>query len=95
MPHLKSGSEARRSVGVIGLGQMGRGIAANLDRAGLLRAVFDMLGKAALDRRLQRSHHRETVKRSSRSGSGRTGWIASRPSGARNDEVRGALAMTL
>jgi 3-hydroxyisobutyrate dehydrogenase len=42
MAHLQSGSEARRSVGVIGLGQMGRGIAANLDRAGLLRAVFDI-----------------------------------------------------
>jgi 3-hydroxyisobutyrate dehydrogenase len=42
MAHLQSGSEARRSVGVIGLGQMGRGIAANLGRAGLLRAVFDI-----------------------------------------------------
>jgi 3-hydroxyisobutyrate dehydrogenase len=42
MAHPQSGSEARRSVGVIGLGQMGRGIAANLDRAGLLRAVFDI-----------------------------------------------------
>src|ERR671918_259425 len=42
MAHLQSSSEARRSVGVIGLGQMGRGIAANLDRAGLLRAVFDI-----------------------------------------------------
>jgi 3-hydroxyisobutyrate dehydrogenase len=42
MAHLQSTSEARRSVGVIGLGQMGRGIAANLDRAGLLRAVFDI-----------------------------------------------------
>jgi 3-hydroxyisobutyrate dehydrogenase len=41
MAHLQSTSEARRSVGVIGLGQMGRGIATNLDRAGLLRAVFD------------------------------------------------------
>ncbi|NVO16202.1 MAG: NAD(P)-dependent oxidoreductase [Rhodoplanes sp.] len=29
------------SVGVVGLGQMGRGIAANLSRAGFLRAVFD------------------------------------------------------
>ncbi|WAJ28054.1 NAD(P)-dependent oxidoreductase [Antarcticirhabdus aurantiaca] len=29
-------------VGVIGLGQMGRGIAANLDRAGLLAAAFDV-----------------------------------------------------
>lgn len=32
----------RRHVGVIGLGQMGRGIAANLDRAGLLRAAYDV-----------------------------------------------------
>ena len=31
-----------RAVGVVGLGQMGRGIAANLDRAGLLRAAFDI-----------------------------------------------------
>src|SRR5918996_631049 len=46
MAHLQSGSEARRSVGVIGLGQMGRGIAANLDRAGLLRAVFDIDAEA-------------------------------------------------
>ena len=29
-------------VGVVGLGQMGRGIAANLDRAGLLGAAFDV-----------------------------------------------------
>ena len=41
MSHLQT-SDARRSVGVIGLGQMGRGIAANLGRAGLLRAVFDI-----------------------------------------------------
>jgi len=38
-----------RSVGVIGLGQMGRGIAANLDRAGHLRAAFD-IAPDALDR---------------------------------------------
>ena len=38
-PQASSG--ARRSVGVIGLGQMGRGIAANLDRSGLLGAAFD------------------------------------------------------
>jgi 3-hydroxyisobutyrate dehydrogenase len=42
MAHRQSTSDARQSVGVIGLGQMGRGIAANLDRAGLLRAVFDI-----------------------------------------------------
>jgi 3-hydroxyisobutyrate dehydrogenase len=42
MTQLQSTSEARRSVGVIDLGQMGRGIAANLERAGLLRAVFDI-----------------------------------------------------
>jgi 3-hydroxyisobutyrate dehydrogenase len=42
MAHPQATSEVRRSVGVIGLGQMGRGIAANLDRAGLLRAVFDI-----------------------------------------------------
>ena len=52
MAHLQSSSEARRSVGVIGLGQMGRGIAANLDRAGLLRAAFDIdpeaFGRAGL-----------------------------------------------
>jgi 3-hydroxyisobutyrate dehydrogenase len=39
---MESGSEDGRSVGVIGLGQMGRGIARNLDRAGLLRAAFDV-----------------------------------------------------
>ena len=33
----------RRSVGVIGLGQMGRGIARNLDRAGYLRAAHDLI----------------------------------------------------
>ena len=42
---------ARRSAS-IGLGQMGRGIAANLDRAGLLRAAFDIdpeaFGRAGL-----------------------------------------------
>jgi 3-hydroxyisobutyrate dehydrogenase len=52
MAHLQSTSEARRLVGVIGLGKMGRGIAANLDRAGLLRAVFDIdpeaFGRAGL-----------------------------------------------
>jgi 3-hydroxyisobutyrate dehydrogenase len=42
MAHRQSTSDARGSVGVIGLGQMGRGIAANLERAGLLRAVFDI-----------------------------------------------------
>jgi 3-hydroxyisobutyrate dehydrogenase len=42
MAHLQSTSAARPWVGVIGLGQMGRGIAANLERAGLLRAVFDI-----------------------------------------------------
>ena len=41
MAHLQAASGAPRSVGIIGLGQMGRGIAANLDRAGLLRAAFD------------------------------------------------------
>ena len=34
-----SGSQA---IGVVGLGQMGRGIAANLDKAGLLAAAFDV-----------------------------------------------------
>ena len=34
-------SPTTRHVGVIGLGQMGGGIARNLDRAGLLSAVFD------------------------------------------------------
>jgi 3-hydroxyisobutyrate dehydrogenase len=43
-----NGPEDVRSVGVIGLGQMGRGIAANLDRAGLLRAAFDT-GPQAFD----------------------------------------------
>lgn len=33
---------APRSVAVVGLGQMGRGIAQNLDRAGLLAAAFDV-----------------------------------------------------
>lgn len=33
---------ASRHVGVVGLGQMGRGIAANLDKAGLLAAAFDV-----------------------------------------------------
>jgi 3-hydroxyisobutyrate dehydrogenase len=42
MAQLQSTSQARRSAGVIGLGQMGRGIAANLERAGLLHAVFDI-----------------------------------------------------
>jgi 3-hydroxyisobutyrate dehydrogenase len=42
MAHRQSTSEPRPSVGVIGLGQMGGGIAANLERAGLLRAVFDI-----------------------------------------------------
>ena len=46
MAHRQSTSEAGRSVGVIGLGQMGRGIAANLERAGLLRAVFDIDAEA-------------------------------------------------
>ncbi len=32
-----------RSVGVVGLGQMGRGIAQNLDRAGLLAAAYDVV----------------------------------------------------
>jgi 3-hydroxyisobutyrate dehydrogenase len=49
---MESGSEGRRSVGVIGLGEMGRGIARNLDRAGLLRAAFDVapdaFGRTAL-----------------------------------------------
>ena len=48
----QAGSPAARSVGVIGLGQMGRGIAANLDRAGLLAAAFDIVpdafGRASL-----------------------------------------------
>ncbi len=35
-----------RTVGVIGLGQMGRGIAANLDKAGLLGAVWDLAPSA-------------------------------------------------
>jgi 3-hydroxyisobutyrate dehydrogenase len=39
----------RRPAGVIGLGQMGRGIARNLDRAGLLRAAFD-IDREAVDR---------------------------------------------
>jgi 3-hydroxyisobutyrate dehydrogenase len=38
-----------RQTGVIGLGQMGRGIAANLDRAGLLAAAWD-IDPAAFDR---------------------------------------------
>jgi 3-hydroxyisobutyrate dehydrogenase len=49
---MDHGSDDRRSVGVIGLGQMGRGIAKNLDRAGLLRAGYDVapdaFGRAAL-----------------------------------------------
>ena len=34
-------THAIAKVGVIGLGQMGRGIAANLDRGGMLHAAFD------------------------------------------------------
>jgi len=41
MAHLQATSGVLRSVGIIGLGQMGRGIAANLDRADLLGAAFD------------------------------------------------------
>jgi 3-hydroxyisobutyrate dehydrogenase len=41
MAGMEFRNTARRSVAVIGLGQMGRGIAANLDRAGLLAAAFD------------------------------------------------------
>jgi 3-hydroxyisobutyrate dehydrogenase len=41
-----SSAAAARSVGVIGLGQMGRGIAANLDRAGLLLAAYDITPEA-------------------------------------------------
>jgi 3-hydroxyisobutyrate dehydrogenase len=40
-PGDKPVSAPVRRVGVIGLGQMGRGIAANLDRAGLLASAFD------------------------------------------------------
>jgi 3-hydroxyisobutyrate dehydrogenase len=36
----------RRDVAVIGLGQMGRGIARNLDRAGRLAAAWDLSGEA-------------------------------------------------
>jgi 3-hydroxyisobutyrate dehydrogenase len=36
----------RRNVGVIGPGQMGRGIAANLDRAGYLAAAWDVRAEA-------------------------------------------------
>ena len=46
MAPSKAERSAARSVGVVGLGQMGRGIAANLDRAGLLRAAFDTSAKA-------------------------------------------------
>lgn len=38
----EDGSTAGRTVGVIGLGQMGQGIARNLDRAGQLRAAHDL-----------------------------------------------------
>src|SRR5688572_21645814 len=41
-----TGSEATRDVAVVGLGQMGRGIARNLDRAGRLAAAWD-IGEAA------------------------------------------------
>ena len=43
MPTAASDQQSKRdlNVGVIGLGQMGRGIAANLSRAGLLRAAWD------------------------------------------------------
>ncbi len=37
---------AIRNIGVIGLGQMGRGIAANLDRAGYLAAAWDIRPEA-------------------------------------------------
>jgi 3-hydroxyisobutyrate dehydrogenase len=46
MAPLQATIAAPRSVGIVGLGQMGRGIAANLDRAGLLRAAFDINPKA-------------------------------------------------
>src|SRR4029453_6170129 len=36
----------RRDVAVIGLGQMGRGIARNLDRAGRLATAWDLSGEA-------------------------------------------------
>ena len=48
MAPSKAERSAARSVGVVGLGQMGRGIAANLDRAGLLRAAFDTSAKASV-----------------------------------------------
>lgn len=41
-----------RNVGVIGLGQMGRGIAANLDRAGYLAAAWDLRAVAFGEARL-------------------------------------------
>lgn len=41
-----AGPAAERTVGVVGLGQMGRGIAANLDRAGLLCCAFDVVPDA-------------------------------------------------
>ena len=41
-----TGSEPTRDVAVVGLGQMGRGIARNLDRAGRLAAAWD-IGEAA------------------------------------------------
>jgi 3-hydroxyisobutyrate dehydrogenase len=46
MAPLKATRSAVRSVGVVGLGQMGRGIATNLDCAGLLAAVFDTNAEA-------------------------------------------------
>jgi phosphoglycerate dehydrogenase-like enzyme len=50
-----------RTVGVIGLGQMGRGIAANLDRAGYLAAAWDIVPEAFAAPDCQRPspmHHR-------------------------------------
>jgi len=41
-----SDTSVRRDVAVVGLGQMGRGIARNLDRAGHLAVAWDLSGKA-------------------------------------------------
>ena len=46
MTGMTKGSETTRDVAVVGLGQMGRGIARNLDRAGRLAAAWD-IGEAA------------------------------------------------
>jgi 3-hydroxyisobutyrate dehydrogenase len=41
-----SDTSVQRDVAVVGLGQMGRGIARNLDRAGLLAVAWDLSGEA-------------------------------------------------